>query len=511
MSRALISVQSLCRRFREPAGRGALTVFENLWFDVAEGEFVCMIGHSGCGKSTILNILAGLDMPTDGHIIVNGRHIQGPSLDRAVIFQGHALMPWMSALGNIELAVSSRHRRWHKKQIRAHAMRYLDLVHLSDAGHKKPSQLSGGMRQRVGIARALAIEPKVLLMDEPFSALDALTRGSLQDEVVSIHATARRTTFMITHDVDEAMLLADKILLMTNGPNARVAEIVENTLPKNRARVDLHKHANYYALRNHLIDFLVTRSRELAGGTQAFDPRHPPVVRPALKETTRTLTTDLSQLSPAPAHTPCRSSSAIEPLALEAIALRPAASDLFQSCQVVPVRDSHHRNHPTKGALPMRREQLTEKILDIKREKGLSWKHITDEIGGMSPVLVVGALLGQMKLVKPLARKAASLFGLSENEERMLNEVPLRGTAMPPTDPLIYRFYELVMVNGPAWKALIEEEFGDGIMSAIDFDISIDRQAHPKGDRVKITMSGKFLPFKYYGNEQGIPEYGLKE
>jgi cyanate lyase len=159
----------------------------------------------------------------------------------------------------------------------------------------------------------------------------------------------------------------------------------------------------------------------------------------------------------------------------------------------------------------MQRADLTEKILDIKREKGWTWKHITDAIGGMSPVLVVGALLGQMKLVKPLAKAAAELFGLSEAEERMLNEVPNRGTPMPPTDPLIYRFYEMVMVNGPAWKALIEEEFGDGIMSAIDFNIALEREANPKGDRVKITMSGKFLPYKYYGNEQGIPDYGFKE
>ena len=159
----------------------------------------------------------------------------------------------------------------------------------------------------------------------------------------------------------------------------------------------------------------------------------------------------------------------------------------------------------------MRREDLTEKILDIKRAKGWSWKHITDEIAGMSPVLVVGALLGQMKLVKPLAKRAATLFGLSESEERMLNEVPNRGTPMPPTDPLIYRFYELVMVNGPAWKALIEEEFGDGIMSAIDFDLTMERQPDPRGDRVKIIMTGKFLPYKYYGAEQGLPEYGFKE
>ncbi|QXX76307.1 cyanase [Methylovirgula sp. HY1] len=159
----------------------------------------------------------------------------------------------------------------------------------------------------------------------------------------------------------------------------------------------------------------------------------------------------------------------------------------------------------------MIREELTEKILDIKREKGWTWKHITTEIGGMSEVLVVGALLGQMKLVKPLAAKAAELFGLSEVEARMLNEVPYRGMPMPPTDPLLYRFYELVMVNGPAWKALIEEEFGDGIMSAIDFDMQMERLPNVKGDRVKLTMSGKFLPYKYYGNEQGIPEVGFKE
>jgi cyanate lyase len=159
----------------------------------------------------------------------------------------------------------------------------------------------------------------------------------------------------------------------------------------------------------------------------------------------------------------------------------------------------------------MRREQLTEKILDIKREKGWTWKHICTEIGGVAPTLIVGALLGQMKLVKPLAKKAAHLFALTATEETMLNEVPYRGTAMPPTDPLLYRFYEMVMVNGPAWKALIEEEFGDGIMSAIDFNFDFEREANPKGDRVKITMSGKFLPYRYYGNEQGVPDYGFKE
>ncbi len=161
----------------------------------------------------------------------------------------------------------------------------------------------------------------------------------------------------------------------------------------------------------------------------------------------------------------------------------------------------------------MKRQQLTEKILDIKREKGWSWGYITEEIGGISPVLIVGALLGQQRLVKPLAKKAAALFSLSAPEEAMLNEIPMRGEGipMPPSDPLIYRFYELVMINGPAWKALIEEEFGDGIMSAIDFDMEMERLPNEKGDRVKFTMSGKFLPYKYYDAEQGIAPLGLAE
>jgi len=161
----------------------------------------------------------------------------------------------------------------------------------------------------------------------------------------------------------------------------------------------------------------------------------------------------------------------------------------------------------------MTRADLTEKILDIKREKGWTWKYVCEAIGGFSPVLVAGALLGQMKLTKPQAAKAAELFGLSKSEQALLNEVPMRGAGvpMPPTDPLIYRFYELIMANGPALKALIEDEFGDGIMSAIDFDLAIERQPDPKGDRVKITMSGKFLPYKYYGASGNVPAYGYKE
>ena len=159
----------------------------------------------------------------------------------------------------------------------------------------------------------------------------------------------------------------------------------------------------------------------------------------------------------------------------------------------------------------MKRADLIEKIADIKRERGWSWREIASEIGGMSEVLVVSALLGQMKLTKPQCERAATLFGLSESEKRLLNEVPMRGNPMPPTDPLIYRFYELVMLNGPAWKALIEEEFGDGIMSAIDFELELERQPDPKGDRVKLTMSGKFLPFRYYGATGNNQALGFKE
>ena len=278
----LISVEGLARRFPAPSGGTPTTVFEDLWFTMDRGEFVCVIGHSGCGKTTILNALAGLETPSDGVIIADGVEVVGPSLDRAVIFQSHALMPWMTVMGNVAFAVRSRWPAWGKDKVHAHARRYIELVGLGGAEAKRPAQLSGGMKQRVGIARALSIEPKMLLMDEPFSALDALTRGTLQDEVVRICADTNQTVFMITHDIDEAILLADRIVLMTNGPGARIAEVVVNTLPKPRQRHELHKHPHYYRIRNHLLDFLVERSRsfdrEIA--VHGFDPRRPKHVRP---------------------------------------------------------------------------------------------------------------------------------------------------------------------------------------------------------------------------------------
>ena len=261
------------------------TVFEDIWLPVRRGEFVCMVGHSGCGKTTVLNILAGLEAPSEGAVIVDGKEIEGPSLDRAVIFQGHALLPWRTVLGNVVYAVASRWRQAAKAEIERRARAAIATVGLAGSEHKRPSELSGGMKQRVGIARALSIEPKILLMDEPFSALDALTRGILQDEVRRICVETGQTVFMITHDVDEAIYLADKIVLMTNGPDAKVAEIVENPLPKTRDRVALHHAPGYYALRNHLMDFLVKRSKTLRDRMpDGYDPRHPPVIRPTLSD-----------------------------------------------------------------------------------------------------------------------------------------------------------------------------------------------------------------------------------
>ncbi len=279
-----ISIEGIARRYPAPGGKTA-TVFENLWLPVRRGEFVCTIGHSGCGKTTVLNILAGLEAPSEGVVIVDGQAIEGPSLDRAVIFQGHALLPWRTVLGNVAYAVSSRWRRAPKAEIEERARKAIATVGLAGSEHKRPSELSGGMKQRVGIARALAIEPKILLMDEPFSALDALTRGTLQDEVRRICVETGQTVFMITHDVDESIYLADKIVLMTNGPLAKVAEIVENPLPKIRDRVALHHAPGYYAVRNHLMDFLVTRSKTLRDQTpEGYDQRHPPLVKPTLSE-----------------------------------------------------------------------------------------------------------------------------------------------------------------------------------------------------------------------------------
>src|SRR5881275_304265 len=267
MTDKFISIEGIAKRYPGADG-GEIAVFENLWLSMSRGEFGCVIGHSGCGKTTVLNILAGLD-----------EAIEGTSLDRAVIFQSHALLPWRTVLGNVAYAVTSKWRKWDRAKVKAQAQKFIDLVGLTGSEHKRPSELSGGMKQRVGIARALSITPKIMLMDEPFSALDALTRGTLQDEVRRICLETGQTAFMITHDVDEAIYLADKIFLMTNGPGAVLAEMVENPLPKDRGRIDLHRHPLYYGLRNHIIDFLVSRSRNFAAEVPDHDPRKVPLVR----------------------------------------------------------------------------------------------------------------------------------------------------------------------------------------------------------------------------------------
>jgi nitrate/nitrite transport system ATP-binding protein len=255
-------------------------VFDGVNFDIAQGEFVCIIGHSGCGKTTILNVLAGLESASTGHVFMDRREVAGPSLERGVVFQGHALMPWLTVRKNIGFAVRSKWPDWSKAQVDEHVEKYVQLVGLASAIDKKPSALSGGMKQRVGIARAFAIQPRMLLLDEPFGALDALTRGTIQDELLRICAETHQTVFMITHDVDEAILLADRILLMSNGPQARVAEIVKNTMSRQRQRATLHHDPQYYRIRNHLVDFLVARSKDLSHGRA---PAQPPEISPGLE------------------------------------------------------------------------------------------------------------------------------------------------------------------------------------------------------------------------------------
>jgi nitrate/nitrite transport system ATP-binding protein len=284
MANAFLIAEGLSKKFPGARGKPDLTVFDDVHFTIEKGEFVCIIGHSGCGKTTILNVLAGLDTASGGNVLMDEREVSGPSLERGVVFQGHALMPWLTAKKNVEFAVRSRWPDKSHKEIDDHCQRYLDLVGLTGSEHKKPSELSGGMKQRVGIARAFAIEPKMLLLDEPFGALDALTRGNIQEELKKICAVTHQTVFMITHDVDEAILLSDKILLMSNGPHARIAEIVINTLPKNRSRETQHKEPRFYAIRNHLVDFLVSRSKRFSEALPAdYDSKNPPLVMPGVE------------------------------------------------------------------------------------------------------------------------------------------------------------------------------------------------------------------------------------
>lgn len=283
MSRYFLEARRLAKRFPQPGG-DPLTVFEEVSFGLAKGEFVCIIGHSGCGKSTILNALAGLDSFSEGTLEMAGKEVAGPSLERGVVFQNYSLLPWLSALGNVDFGVRARFPDWSRAQCLAHSRHYLAMVGLGGSETRKPAQLSGGMRQRVSIARAFATQPQLLLLDEPFGALDALTRGVIQDELIKIWSETRQTVFMITHDVDEAILLADRILLMTNGPQARIAESVRIDLPRPRQRDQVIHDPAYYRIRNHLVDFLVNRSAQLRGHTVADANGFAPEINPALDD-----------------------------------------------------------------------------------------------------------------------------------------------------------------------------------------------------------------------------------
>ena len=243
-----------------PTKRGPFVALRDISLTVEEGEFVTLIGHSGCGKSTLLNLVSGLTVPTTGVLLLDDRELKGPGPDRGVVFQNHSLLPWLSCLDNVYLAVERVFAETEsKQQLRDRSLAALELVGMSHAVAKRPHEISGGMKQRVGIARALAMEPKMLLMDEPFGALDALTRAKLQDELLKIVSTTGATVMMVTHDVDEAVLLSDRIVMMTNGPAATIGEVLPVDLPRPRDRVALVEDRSYVQYRKEVIDFLYMR------------------------------------------------------------------------------------------------------------------------------------------------------------------------------------------------------------------------------------------------------------
>ena len=240
--------------------KGRFHALREIDLDVAQGEFITLIGHSGCGKSTLLNLIAGLIRPTSGVLLCDNREIAAPGPERAVVFQNHSLLPWLSCFENVHLAVERVFgERESRTELKQRTQAALELVGMGHAATKRPHEISGGMKQRVGIARALAMEPKVLLMDEPFGALDALTRARLQDELLKIVARTKSTVVMVTHDVDEAVLLSDRIVMMTNGPAATIGEILMVELPRPRDRVELAEDSRYVHYRKEVLDFLYTR------------------------------------------------------------------------------------------------------------------------------------------------------------------------------------------------------------------------------------------------------------
>ncbi|MCP5017965.1 MAG: ABC transporter ATP-binding protein [Ketobacter sp.] len=256
--RGYLTIEQVHMDFDTP--KGTFKALDDVTLNIAKGEFVSLIGHSGCGKSTVLNIVAGLLVSTRGSVLLDGAEVNEPGPERAVVFQNHSLLPWLTAYQNVELAVKQVFKKsMSKKEMDEWIKHNLHLVHMDHAMHKRPGEISGGMKQRVGIARALAMKPKVLLMDEPFGALDALTRAHLQDSVMEIQAELNNTVIMITHDVDEAVLLSDRIVMMTNGPAATVGEILEIDLPRPRHRLELADNAQYNHYRAEVLRFLHER------------------------------------------------------------------------------------------------------------------------------------------------------------------------------------------------------------------------------------------------------------
>ena len=236
--------------------KGPAVIVENFDLNVAKGEFICLIGHSGCGKSTVLSMVAGLNDITDGGIVLDDREVSGPGPDRGVVFQAPCLLPWLTAWDNVMLGAKQVYPHATQEQRDQIVRYYLTRVGLGDAMHKRPGELSGGMQQRVGIARAFALSPKMLLLDEPFGMLDSLTRFELQDVLIELWGRDQKTALMVTHDVDEALFLADRVVMMTNGPRARVGDILEVDFERPRVRAEVIEHADYYRLREHLIQFL---------------------------------------------------------------------------------------------------------------------------------------------------------------------------------------------------------------------------------------------------------------
>ena len=394
MPEKFISIEGIAKRFPAPGG-GTATVFENLWFAMQRGEFACIIGHSGCGKTTVLNILAGLDVPSTGAVIVDARR-SGPSLDRAVIFQSHALLPWRTVMGNVAYAVASKWRRWTAAQIR----RARAEIHRPRGADRLRAQAPGGAFRRHEAARRH--RPRALDRAEDHADGRAVLARSTRSPAARCRtrcgasaSTTGQTVFMITHDVDEAIYLADRIVLMTNGPGAVLAEIVENPLPKNaRTRNDIHRHPLYYPVRNHIIDFLVTRSRTFTDETTQL--RQPPCAGGADR--------------------PCPSPRWSRP---------PPSRRRYASPAAAPLTHRTRSDQTVRKERAMKRAELTEKILDIKREKGWTLeihlradrRHVADaDHGSAARADEADQAAGRQgrRTVRPLDKP----------KQAMLNEVP---------------------------------------------------------------------------------------